>query len=85
VKAGETWVLGDNRNNSERLARVVRRARRWRAGREPQGTRDVRFGGVFHSSSALRRRDGRKAAPAEGGATPEIVQAIERCLKDRHP
>jgi signal peptidase I len=85
VKAGETWVLGDNRNNSSD-------SRAWYGGRGG-GVPDANLKGralfvwwgvplfdrLFVNVMAKEPR-----LPKEG-ATPQIVSAIEKCLRDRPP
>jgi signal peptidase I len=84
VKAGETWVLGDNRNNSSD-------SRAWYGGRGG-GVPDANLKGralfVWWGEPLSDRLFvnvmGQPDLP-KAGATPEIVGAIKRCLDSRPP
>jgi signal peptidase I len=84
VKAGETWVLGDNRNNSSD-------SRAWYGGRGG-GVPDANLKGralfVWWGDPLGDRLFvnvmGRPQLP-KAGASPEILAGIERCLTSRPP
>jgi signal peptidase I len=84
VKAGETWVLGDNRNNSSD-------SRAWYGGRGG-GVPDANLKGRalfvwWGEPLADRLFVGVMGEPdlPKAGATPEIVAGIKRCLATRPP
>jgi signal peptidase I len=84
VKAGETWVLGDNRNNSSD-------SRAWYGGRGG-GVPDANLKGralfVWWGDPLSDRLFvsvmGEPKLP-KAGATPEILAGIQRCLASRPP
>ncbi|HEX6276783.1 MAG TPA: signal peptidase I [Polyangiaceae bacterium] len=84
VKAGETWVLGDNRNNSSD-------SRAWYGGRGG-GVPDANLKGralfVWWGDPLSDRLFvnvmGEPELP-KAGATPEIIAGIKRCLASRPP
>ena len=82
VKAGETWVLGDNRNNSSD-------SRAWYGGRGG-GVPDANIKGramfVWWGVALDRLFMNVIGAPRlPKGAPPEILSGIERCLHERPP
>jgi signal peptidase I len=82
VKAGETWVLGDNRNNSSD-------SRAWYGGRGG-GVPDANIKGramfVWWGVALDRLFMNVIGAPRlPKGAPPEILAGIERCMRERPP
>jgi signal peptidase I len=82
VKAGETWVLGDNRNNSSD-------SRAWYGGRGG-GVPDPNIKGramfVWWGVALDRLFMNVIGAPRlPKGAPPEILAGIERCMRERPP
>jgi signal peptidase I len=88
VKTGETWVMGDNRNNSMD-------SRAWNGGRGG-GVPDANIKGRAMFVWLSFGSDGggtwdRLATNVLGkprlpkGAAPELLQGIEKCLRERPP